>query len=90
MKDFILTRRVNPAEQGTRLTRIWKELIIRRTPQSRIPFDNDVKIINSLSRVKIIIISCLFIEEEKKIYNAINNTLIEKLLSAAETHKKFR
>ena len=88
VKDFILTHRVNPAEQGARLARIWKKLVIRRTPQSQIPFRNGDKIADSLPRVKAAVISCTFTDQERKWYIEKENTLTGKLLSPAEAHKK--
>ena len=64
IKDWILTHRINSIKQEIRLTKIWKQLIIRRTSQSRISFRTDIKIVDSLSRVKTVIISCFFNNKE--------------------------
>ena len=70
------------------MAKIWKQLVIRRTPQSRIPFRTGDKIAGSLPRVKGAIVSCAFNEKEQKWYDKKENAYTGKLLSPAEAHKK--
>ncbi len=88
VKDFILTQRFNPAEQGVRLTKLWKQTVIRRTPQSRIPFNTGRKIADSLPRVKAAILSCSYTVDERRRYNEIEDKPLGKLLVPGDGQKK--
>lgn len=87
VKDWILTHRIDPAEQGFRMAKMWKKLVIRRTPQSRIPFGTGRKIADSLPRVKAAIINCSFNEEERGWYIESEKKLTGQLLVPGEGTK---
>ena len=87
VKDFILTHRIGPAEKGFRLAKLWKQMIIRRTPQSLIPFGTGRKIADSLPRVKASIINCSFNEKEHVWYKEKENKLTGELLVPGQGKK---
>lgn len=88
VKDWILTSRINPAEKGVRLAKIWKKMVVRRTPQSRIPFGSGVRIADSLPRVKASILHCKFNDQERGKYQNLEDDLTGKLIIPGEGKKK--
>ena len=76
--------------QGSRLRKIWKECLIRRTHASRIPFDAEDTIASKLPALHPVVIVCPLPEEEQAAYNSFEESVRKKLIVKDEKTQKPR
>lgn len=66
--------------QGRRLGQIWKECLIRRTYQSRMPFDSATTIGESLPRLHTMTYEVSISVMQQAIYDKLHNRVVKKLV----------
>lgn len=67
--------------QGNYLGMIWKEVLLRRTYASRIPFNSEITIGDKLPRVHNTILECCFRPNEHLLYDSYRDNLVKRVVS---------
>lgn len=88
-KRFIMPKRVPQNLQGRRMASMWKLFLIRRTNSSSIPFNTDNTIGACLPRMNSSIVSCDYLDEERKIYEESAKEFVSKLVDGVKRTYNF-
>lgn len=78
-KEFLFRSSVSGIDQGLGLSMIFKEAMIRRTNESRIPFRTGAKVGDSMPGLKAVTINCNHTTDEKMDHKTIEAALLGSL-----------